>query len=241
VTDTNTPTTGARDYTCAQGAWVGVGTGTCVTAVDGACGAAAGGSTLAPPSANLCSSGVATSVNGSGPYSWSCLGRDGGDSVNCTANRSCPTAPATWSSGNSGLCGAGLLEGAHGDSGFANDYQGSPKGHRSYTCGQGSWYPAETGYCASATISSTNWPNGASFAGLLSITYQFTVTGNPSVVECRIFKNGTTAPAFTPCSGSYTSAITEDDDTHWVFQLRVSDPYDGLFLLSRTFWNTSLN
>ena len=45
----------------------------------------------------LCTSGKATRVSGQGPWSWSCVGTDGGDTEGCTASRdaSAPVAKAT--------------------------------------------------------------------------------------------------------------------------------------------------
>lgn len=58
-------------------------------AVNGACGAAHGGTYLNPPSTNLCSSGTATSVTTNPTtYTWTCNGSGGGTNAPCTANRS---------------------------------------------------------------------------------------------------------------------------------------------------------
>ena len=77
-------------------------------AVNGVCGAANGGTTnTAPSGSNLCSSGTATSVfdesgDGSGPWSWACMGSDNttplGATVGCEA-----LGPG--GSGSSGNCG----------------------------------------------------------------------------------------------------------------------------------------
>src|SRR5262249_16952563 len=47
-------------------------------AVSGVCGSANGTTASAKPSANLCSAGTASSVAGSGPWTWSCGGSNGG-------------------------------------------------------------------------------------------------------------------------------------------------------------------
>ncbi|MCK9362911.1 MAG: hypothetical protein M0P74_04860 [Syntrophales bacterium] len=56
--------------------------------VSGVCGTANGQAfTSAPtPTDNLCSVGTPTTVAGSGPWTWSCAGSDGGATVSCTAN-----------------------------------------------------------------------------------------------------------------------------------------------------------
>lgn len=63
--------------------------------VSGACGSSNGGSFPAAPSTNLCSSGTASSVTGSGPWSWTCTGANGSSNASCSANKAGPdtTAP----------------------------------------------------------------------------------------------------------------------------------------------------
>jgi len=48
------------------------------TIVNGACGSASGTSSASAPSNNLCSAGMATTVAGNGPWTWSCEGLNGG-------------------------------------------------------------------------------------------------------------------------------------------------------------------
>ncbi|HEU5433445.1 MAG TPA: hypothetical protein VFU81_17400, partial [Thermomicrobiales bacterium] len=54
-------------------------------AVNGACGASNGGSFTSAPTANLCSSGTASAVSGSGPWNWTCAGANGGTTATCSA------------------------------------------------------------------------------------------------------------------------------------------------------------
>ena len=75
--------------------------------VDGACGPSNGQSFITAPSTNLCTTGNASSVTGSGPWNWSCNGSNGGTAAGCNAqlqvNGTCgssnganlTTAPAT--------------------------------------------------------------------------------------------------------------------------------------------------
>jgi ELWxxDGT repeat protein len=56
-----------------------------VTPVDGACGASNGQAVTVAPSANLCSAGIASTLTGSGPWSWSCAGSNGGTTASCSA------------------------------------------------------------------------------------------------------------------------------------------------------------
>jgi len=52
-------------------------------AVTGHCGSAQGETFTTPPTDNLCSSGTASAVTGSGPNQWTCAGSGGGLSQNC--------------------------------------------------------------------------------------------------------------------------------------------------------------
>jgi hypothetical protein len=57
-------------------------------AVNGSCGTSNNGTFTAVPTANLCATGKASPVSGSGsgPWSWSCSGSDGGSTASCAAN-----------------------------------------------------------------------------------------------------------------------------------------------------------
>lgn len=60
---------------------------------NGVCGLAHGTSVTEAPADNLCSNGIPSRVGGNGPWSWSCAGTEGGDTVSCTAARSAESAP----------------------------------------------------------------------------------------------------------------------------------------------------
>lgn len=80
---------------------------------DAVCGSSNGANFYAPPSTNLCSVGSPTAVSGSGPFTWTCNGINGGNNASCSANKSidgvCGTANgvSTETSPSSGLCSAG--------------------------------------------------------------------------------------------------------------------------------------
>ena len=80
-------------------AWTTTTAPTCEPIVTGACGSADGTSMASAPSSGLCSSGSASSVSGSGPWTWTCSGEHGGGDASCSASfaLSCPT-------GSIGLC-----------------------------------------------------------------------------------------------------------------------------------------
>ena len=54
--------------------------------VNGVCGSSNGSTFTTKPTSNLCSSGNATTVNGSGPWTWQCAGSNGGTTASCSAN-----------------------------------------------------------------------------------------------------------------------------------------------------------
>jgi len=70
------------------------------TPTNGACGAANGTTVTIAPTTNLCTSGTASTVTGSGPWNWSCSGSNGGTTATCSANLQAPitsTTPSiTW-------------------------------------------------------------------------------------------------------------------------------------------------
>jgi hypothetical protein len=74
------------------------------TPVKGVCGSANGVAASLKPTANLCSAGSPTTVAGSGPWSWSCSGSNGGSSDNCQAPLSTPSTPTPPTG-----CGANYL------------------------------------------------------------------------------------------------------------------------------------
>ena len=52
---------------------------------NGVCGSSSGANLTAAPSTNLCSAGTASSVSGSGPWTWTCSGANNGTNASCTA------------------------------------------------------------------------------------------------------------------------------------------------------------
>lgn len=92
---------------------------------DGTCGTANGSTQKAAPTNNLCSTGAATKVEGTGPWVWSCIGSGGGDSVSCSASAqaqtrvdgSCGSATNTsvMTTPSSNLCDAGVASAVYGE------------------------------------------------------------------------------------------------------------------------------
>ena len=56
--------------------------------INGACGSSNGLSFTSAPTTNLCATGTASAVSGSGPWNWTCAGSNGGSNASCSANLS---------------------------------------------------------------------------------------------------------------------------------------------------------
>ncbi|MBI2037411.1 MAG: hypothetical protein HYT15_00555 [Candidatus Magasanikbacteria bacterium] len=67
------------------------------TLVNGVCGSANNTTVASAPTTNLCSAGTASAVAGSGPWTWSCAGSNGGTTANCSAQRTASTPPTSYS------------------------------------------------------------------------------------------------------------------------------------------------
>jgi uncharacterized repeat protein (TIGR02543 family) len=76
-------------------------------ALDGVCGASNGALFTIAPASNLCSFGTPSAVSGSGPWSWTCAGDNGGTAASCSANlQGTVVIPKTGQTGCWGLNGA---------------------------------------------------------------------------------------------------------------------------------------
>lgn len=59
---------------------------TTACAVNGACGTSNGSSVSSTPTTNLCTTGKASAVSGTGPWNWTCDGSNGGSNASCSAS-----------------------------------------------------------------------------------------------------------------------------------------------------------
>lgn len=66
-----------------------------ITPVNGECGNANGQQFSSAPTSGLCNYGVASDVNGDGPWNWACTGQNGGTSATCSATTT-STGSACW-------------------------------------------------------------------------------------------------------------------------------------------------
>lgn len=53
---------------------------------NGVCGSSNGANLISIPTTNLCKSGTASAVSGTGPWTWTCSGSSGGTTASCSAN-----------------------------------------------------------------------------------------------------------------------------------------------------------
>ncbi|MAS87283.1 MAG: hypothetical protein CMH30_04820 [Micavibrio sp.] len=76
---------------------------------NGSCGSANGATLASAPSGgSLCSSGTASAVSGSGPWSWSCNSTDGGGNASCSASKAATAVNGACGAANN-ACTAGTL------------------------------------------------------------------------------------------------------------------------------------
>jgi hypothetical protein len=87
--------------------------------VNGVCGTANGVATATAPVSGLCSAGFVSAVAGTGPWTWSCMGGDGGTTAQCSAPK------AMMGSGDGGMSDAGPGDGGPSDAGASASDGGS--------------------------------------------------------------------------------------------------------------------
>lgn len=67
----------------------GVTAASCAVPINGQCGPANGSYTPTAPASGYCNVGPLAGLSGSGPWSWQCLGSNGGSTASCSANLGC--------------------------------------------------------------------------------------------------------------------------------------------------------
>jgi hypothetical protein len=167
-------------------------------ATNGACGISNGGSFTSVPTANLCMSGVASLVSGSGPWTWTCSGEYGGTTASCSASLTAQPVNAACGSSNGGsftsVPTANLCM-----SGVASLVSGS--GPWTWTCS--GEYGGTTASCsASLTAQPVNAACGSSNGGSFTSvpTANLCSAGTPSSVSEPVPGS---SPWTWTCSGAY--------------------------------------
>lgn len=78
------------------------------TASNGECGNASGSVFLSTPTTNLCTNGTASTVTGTGPWSWTCAGTNGGADATCMANKIAAPTSVDGVCGTNNDCASGV-------------------------------------------------------------------------------------------------------------------------------------
>jgi hypothetical protein len=169
----------------------------CLLKTNGACGASNGQSLVSAPVVGLCSSGIQSGVSGSGPWSWSCSGSNGGTNVSCSATKIAPisgvcgssSGQALLSTPSSGLCSSGTQSSVSGSGPWTWSCSGSNGGSISY-CTATKTNPVNGG-CG---LSNGKVLSAAPSSGLCNVGVQSTVTGaGPWNWSCSGSNGGTNA------------------------------------------------
>jgi hypothetical protein len=198
--------------------------------VSGSCGSANGIAASSTPTTNLCSAGTASTVAGSGPWEWSCVGSDGGGTASCAAplaqqmiNGACGSAnglPRT-SAPVSNLCAAGTASAVSGAGPWDWTCAGSNGGALA-SC-QAPYGAVSSPVLIQHVVSSAN-PLGLGIAGNgFRIPLPNAVLGGDALVLAITFPHGNTS-AVTDTLGQRwpAAAITEDGGTgNYVTQVYV--------------------
>ena len=140
------------------------------SSVKGACGSSNGGSLASAPTANLCSAGTASTVSGSGPWSWTCAGSGGGTSATCSATKAVAAQPVNGSCGSANgttvstaptanLCTAGTASTVSGSGPWAWSCAGS-NGGSTAPCSDKLASTGSTGTGSTGSTSSTDPASG---------------------------------------------------------------------------------
>lgn len=153
--------------------------------VNGICGSANGTTVSTAPTTNLCNAGTPSAVSGTGPWTWTCSGSNGGTDASCTAtySSSCPTVtidsltanPSTinqgytstisWSTSNATTCK--ILK--QGETNPVYDYNG----------GSGSTTVSPT---VTSTFDLTCWSSCSGSESSPAVTRSVTVTVNTNPI-----------------------------------------------------------
>jgi hypothetical protein len=169
--------------------------------VSGACGTASGTTLASIPTANLCKSGIASTVTGVSSWTWNCSGSGGGTNAFCSASLVAATngqcgaangAPAN-SSPVSGLCSIGTASAVSGSAPWTWTCAGSVGGGSSASCRTaGACLGAPTAPMT-AVILPPSVPQPLAANDIVGINLQNTTSAglNPHVFTFgQIFKNG---------------------------------------------------
>jgi hypothetical protein len=167
----------------------------------GACGTANGQSFTSAPSADLCFAGTASGVTGSGPWSWTCSGVNGGTTANCTAG-----IIQTWT-----------VTPSAGTGGTINPNTPQTVNHNAttqFTVTANAGYTASVGGTCGGSLNGTTYTTNAVTG---NCTVSATLTANPVNGACGS-ANGqsfTSAPSADLCFAGTASGVTGGGPWTW--------------------------
>ncbi len=210
--------------------------------VNGVCGTSNGGTFTSAPTSNLCSTGSPTTVSGSGPWSWTCQGVNGGANASCSANIQSQGVNGACGSANgedllkapsSNLCSAGKASKVTGTGPWDWNCSGSNGG----TTASCSAYLEINGACGSANgksylsppishLCNSGTPSAASNNGQWDWTCMGSNGGTTANCSAKLEINGAcgsankenffTEPTSNLCSAGNASAVTGKGPWTWV-------------------------
>jgi hypothetical protein len=167
--------------TCPQGSWNGnIWTTGAITAncnvsfsftpiSNGVCGSANSSTFNTAPTGNLCSNGTASAVTGTGPWTWTCSGTNGGSNASCAANIA--TYTVTPSAGSGGTVSPNTAQTVN--YGAAKSF--TVTANNGYTRNN-----AVGGTCPQGTWAGNFWTTGAIIANC-TVSFSFTpIQTNPN-------------------------------------------------------------
>ncbi|TAN38344.1 MAG: hypothetical protein EPN25_13895, partial [Nitrospirae bacterium] len=173
-------------------------------AVNGECGSSNTGTFTVKPATNLCNPGTPSTVSGSGPWTWTCAGTNGGStSPTCTANIQTWTATAGGSAG--GTISPASRTVNHGSS---TTFTVTPNGGYTATM---------TGTCGGTPASGTSafTYTTSAVTAACSVTATFTLTPVNGVCGSSNNKSFDTAPAVNLCNPGTPSIVSGSGPWTW--------------------------
>jgi hypothetical protein len=189
--------------------WVDIVFNPASVAVNGACGSSNGADLTSAPTTNLCTTGTASAVSGSGPWAWSCAGSNGGTTAQCQAllliNGACGSANgvAVSSAPTSGLCTKGLASALSGAGPWTWSCAGSNGGTTASCSAPLLAQTKDSLWSTSVTPANVDEPDNSP----VELGVQFTSSVNGTVSAIRFYKGPTNAGPHTVSLWSSTGAL----------------------------------
>jgi hypothetical protein len=172
-------------------------------AINGVCGSDNGRTLTAPPT-NLCSAGTASVVSGSGPWTWTCSGANGGSNATCAASQTAATSfNVTPSAGANGSISPSAVQAV------------TSGATATFTVTRASGYSASVGGTCGGNLSGATYSTNAVTADCTVIA-SFALIVTPVNGVCGSDNGRTlTLPPTNLCSAGTASAINGNGPWNW--------------------------